>query len=93
MGRLPGCTSSKSKKRRRLDSKRARQRHHFIHTLTRSIVRDAKARGVSAIIVGDLRTCVRVRMVRQRTGAHLVIRTFTNGHINSSSARSGTSQR
>ncbi len=50
-----GCTSSKSKKRRRLDSKRARQRHHFIHTLTRSIVRDAKARGVSAIIVGDLR--------------------------------------
>ena len=49
------CTNSRSNKRIDLDSKRARQRHHFIHTFTRSIVRDAKARGISTIIVGDLK--------------------------------------
>ena len=48
------CNSSRSAKRRRLDTTRSRQRHHFLHCLTRSIISDAKARGVTTLIVGDV---------------------------------------
>lgn len=48
------CTESRSRKCFTLNSKRSRQRKHLLHALTRNLVRDAKARGVSTIVVGDL---------------------------------------
>jgi putative transposase len=38
-----------------LNQKRSRQRTHLLHSFTRSLVSDADARGVSTIIVGDLK--------------------------------------
>ena len=46
---------STSLKSRALNQKRSRQRSHLLHSFTRSLVRDAEARGVSTIIVGDLK--------------------------------------
>jgi putative transposase len=48
-------TKSTSRKSRALNQKRSRQRTHLIHSLTKSLVRDADARGVSTLIVGDLK--------------------------------------
>ena len=48
------CTDSKSKKCRRTNSKRSRQRNHYLHTITKSIITDAEARKISTILVGDL---------------------------------------
>jgi putative transposase len=45
-------TKSRSRKSRLLNRKRSRQRMHIIHSFTRSVVRDAHARGVSTVIVG-----------------------------------------
>jgi putative transposase len=47
-------TRSMSKKSSTLNQKRSRQRTHLLHSVTRSLVSDADARGVSTIIVGDL---------------------------------------
>ncbi len=48
-------TNSKSRKSGALNQKRSRQRFHLLHSFTKSLVRDAGARGVSTIIVGDLK--------------------------------------
>ncbi len=47
-------TRSRSNKSCTLNQKRSRQRIHLLHSFTKSLVRDADARGVSTIIVGDL---------------------------------------
>jgi putative transposase len=44
--------SSRSRKSMELNCKRSRQRNHLLHGFTKSLVRDANARGVSTIIVG-----------------------------------------
>ena len=48
-------TRSTSIKSCTLNQKRSRQRTHLLHSFTRSLVSDADARGVSTIIVGDLK--------------------------------------
>ncbi len=48
-------TQSRSRKSCALNQKRSRQRTHLLHSFTKSLVRDADARGVSTIIVGDLK--------------------------------------
>ncbi len=48
-------TNSKSRKSGALNQKRSRQRSHLLHSFIKSLVRDAEARGVSTIIVGDLK--------------------------------------
>ena len=48
-------TSSKSRKCRSLNRKWGRQRNHFLHVLTKSIVEQAVANNVSHIIVGELK--------------------------------------
>ena len=48
-------TKSVSRKSRAYNQKRSRQRTHLLHSFTKSLVRDADARGVSTIIVGDLK--------------------------------------
>lgn len=49
------CTSIFSNKRMRLEATRSAQRNHWIHCLTRTVVNDAKARGVTTIAVGDIK--------------------------------------
>ena len=49
------CTDSRSRKNRNLNRKRSRQRAHFLHSMTRTIVNDAHARGVTKILLGDLK--------------------------------------
>ena len=49
------CNDSRSRKSKALNSKRSRQRNHFLHSLTRTIVNDAHARGVTTIVIGDLK--------------------------------------
>ena len=46
---------SRSRKSCALNQKRSRQRTHLLHSFTKSLVRDAEARGVSTIIVGTLK--------------------------------------
>ena len=46
---------SGSQKACALNHKRAHQRSHLLHSFTKSLVRDADARGVSTIIVGSLK--------------------------------------
>jgi len=48
-------TKSRSRQSYALNQKRSRQRTHLLHSLTKALVRDADARGVSTIIVGDLK--------------------------------------
>ena len=48
-------TKGLSRKSCTLNQKRSRQRSHLLHSSTKSLVRDAEARGVSTIIVGDLK--------------------------------------
>lgn len=48
-------TRSRSRKSLALNRKRSRQRNHLLHSFTKSLVRDADARGVSTIIVGNLK--------------------------------------
>lgn len=48
------CTKSTSKKCRALNQKRSRQRKHFLHAVTAKIVSDAKDRGISTIVIGNL---------------------------------------
>ncbi len=48
-------TRSLSRNSRDLNQKRSRQRIHVLHCFTKSLVRDAEARGVSTIVVGDLK--------------------------------------
>jgi putative transposase len=48
-------TKSTSQKSIALNQKRSRQRSHLLHCFTKSLVRDAEARGVTTIIVGDLK--------------------------------------
>ena len=48
-------TRSRSRKSYALNQKRSRQRSHLLHSVTRSLVRDADARGVSTVIVGNLK--------------------------------------
>jgi putative transposase len=45
-------TKSTSRRSLALNRKRSRQRRHLLHCFTKSVVRDADARGVSTIIVG-----------------------------------------
>ena len=48
-------TKSRSRKSCTLNQKGSRQRSHLLHSLTKSLVRDADARGVSTVIVGNLK--------------------------------------
>src|SRR5512139_326520 len=48
-------TRSRSQKSCTLNQKRSRQRSHLLHSFTKSLVRDADARGVSTVIVGNLK--------------------------------------
>ena len=49
-------TKSTSRKSRALKQKRSGQRSPLLNSFTKSLVRDAEARGVTTIIVGILRT-------------------------------------
>jgi putative transposase len=49
------CTNVFSNKRIRLEILGSRQRNHFIHCLTRTVINDALARDVSTIVVGDIK--------------------------------------
>lgn len=48
------CTKVSSRKRIRLEKTRSAQRNHLIHCLTKTVISDAKARGVTTIVVGDV---------------------------------------
>lgn len=48
-------TKSKSRKSCSMNQKRSRQRSHLLHSFAKSLVRDADARGVSTIVVGNLK--------------------------------------
>lgn len=48
------CDKSSSREARRLDGKRTTRRTHFLHTLSKAIVRECVERGVGTIVVGDL---------------------------------------